>query len=765
MIGRVDYDRSRFALSVCTNQLPFLQGGITRRPGTRYLDEVKDSTKSTRLVPFKFSTVSAFVLEFGDLYIRFKKDRVPIYDLTLAITGITLANPGVVTYTGTDPVNGDHVDISGIVGTTQLNSRRFRVSNVDTGLNTFELQTVASVNVDTTAFTAWASGGTAKRVYTLTSIYAAADLFQLKFKQSADVLYIWHPDYPESRLSRVTDSSWTIAATVFLDGPYLTVNTTTTTLQPAAATGLNIVLTASAVTGINDGAGFLASDVGRLIRIKEGSVWGWCRIVLYTSTTVVNVDIIATLTDATTKSEWRMGLYSETTGYPACGSFFGDRLYRGGCPEVPERVDGSVVGDYDNMAPSGLDGTVTDSSAVSFRLNSDDVQTIRWMSGTARGLSIGTFEGEWLLSPSQLNEAITPTNITAKQATSWGSDDVQAVRVGQGIMFVEAGGRRVRDMSYSYYENQFDASDVTILAEHITKGNYDPLDPLAGASTSALSGLVELAWQKKKIPTLWAPRYDGVLTSMAFDRESKIFGWQRQILGGWSNAGQTTRAKVESCCVTPVSDGSYDELTVLVQRYINGRSVRTIEYLDNMWEQGNAQSDAYYLDCGVTYSGVSTSTVTGLHHLAGETVKVLVDGATHADVVVSATGSISLAVAGVKVHVGYGYNSDGRTLRFDVGSAIGSAQAKVQRMHRVSFRLYETLGLQVGPDFDTLTEMNFRTTDDLMDVAVPLFTGDKLDDSWGGDYTSEALICWRWSDPLPGTILAIIPELVTQDRL
>jgi len=769
MAGRVDFERYKSALKVCTNQVAYLQGGVTRRPPTYFCDEVKDSTKSTRLVKFKYSTVSSFVLEFGDQYIRFKKNRAPIYDLTLTITGISNASPGVVTYTGTDPSNGDHLDISGVLGMTIVNGLRVVVANVNTIGNTFEMTYVGGGNVDTTAFGTYSSAGTAKRVYTLTSTYLEADLFQLKFTQSADVLYIWHPDYPERKLSRVTDSSWTLTSTTFLDGPYMAENTTSTTLTPSAATGAGVTLTASAVTGINSDTGFQSTDVGRLIRLNQGGTWGYVRVTGWTSTTVVTVTVINTLTSTAAKTAWRMGLYSDTTGYPACGTFYGDRLYRGGCPAIPERFDGSKVGDYDNMAPSGVDGTVTDASAPSFRLNSNDVQTIRWMDGTSNGIAIGTFEGEWLATPSTNNETITPTNISAKQSTGWGSDDIQAVRAGSAILFVEASGRRVREMNYLYYENTLQSIDATVLADHITRGNYDPANPDAGTSTNALSGLVEIAYQKKKIPMLWAVRKDGVLLSQCYSKDDKVSGWQRHILGGYSNAGHTARAKVKSCCVVPSSDGAYDELWLVVQRYINGRSVQYIEFMKDIWEQGNAQEDGYYADCSLTYDGSLAQTVRGLHHLAGETSMAIVsDGRQISDettLVVGLNGAVTLRIEdrGTVIHIGFPYDSDGQTLRMETGSATGTAQGKKQRIHRVIFRLHDSLGLSVGPSFDDLTPLTFRTSADLLGNATPLFTGDKVV-PWEGGSSTEATICWRWSGALPGTILAVMPHMNTQDQ-
>jgi len=760
MYGRVDFDRYRSSLATCLNWIPLVQGPLTRRPGTYFCDEVKDSTKATRLVAFKYSTTQAYVLEFGDLYIRFKKNGGPITLTGQTITGITQANPAVVTYSGSDTyANGDQVDISGVVGMVEVNNRRFTVANVNAGANTFELKTVAGTNVNSTSYTAYSSGGTVEEVYTLTSPYVEADLFELKFVQSADTLYIFHPDYAPRTLVRASDTSWTLAVITFLDGPYLPLNTTATTLTPSAfAPGTGVTLTASATTGINDDQGFLSTDVGRYIRIRQGSVWGYVLITGWTSTTVVTVTVINTLTSTAAKTDWRMGVYSDTTGYPSCGTFFGDRLCMGGVPDFPARIDLSKVGDYENMASSDTTGTVADDNAASFTLNSDDVQNIRWMRGTANGIAIGTFEGEWLVSPSALGEAITPTNINAKQSTANGSTLAAPMRVGNSVLHVAAGGRELYELVYSYENNAFDAFDMTVLAEHVGKGDPD-----------ASSGIKELAYQRKRTKVVWAVRNDGMLLGFSYSRADKVSGWHRHELGGYSDSGQTVAAKAESVAVIPSSDGLRDEVWLVVQRYVNGRAVRHVEYMTRLWERGDAQEDAFFVDGGLTYDGAATSTIRGLYHLAGETVSVLADGAAHPDVTISSLGVATLNYTASVVQIGYPYNSDGQALRPEAGAAQGTAQGKIMRSHRVFFRLHDTLGLAVGASFNTsgygkLTALNFRTSGHAMDAAVPLFSGDKGDFSWEGSYTTENYVCWRVSQPFPATILAIMPDLDTQER-
>lgn len=762
MLGRVDFERTKSAVTVCKNGIPYVQGPWTRRPGFYMCDEVKDSTRPTRTVRFKFATGQSYAIEFGHFYVRFKKSRAPVYDLTSPITNITNGAPAILTYTGADPANGDDMDISGLLGPLAvLNGLRVRVTNVNAGSNTFEMYRLDGTPLNTSSLSAYTSGGNAKRVYTVVTPYNSADIFQLKFSRSVDKIYVFHVNYPEASLNRFADANWTHTPLVFLDGPYLPMNTTLTTLTPSAfAPGAGVTLTASSAVGINDGLGFQnPGDIGRYIRIQQGTTWGYCLITGFTSNVIVTVTIINSLVSVAAKANWRMGLLSAYTGYSACGTFFDDRFVVGGCPYRPSRFDMTKTGDYLNFAETATDGTVTDASAVSRSLNSEDVQSIRWMKGTSNGIAVGTLEGEWLITPSALNEAVTPTNVNAKQSTGYGSANMEPVQVGAAVIFVQVFSRRLREMSYQYYENNLQSPDITLVAEHITKG-----------PSAATSGFVELAYQKERIPVIWGPRVDGVLLGVTFSREEKTIGWHRHNVGGFSNAAKTLGALVKSCCAIPADDGSYEELWIVSQRYIGGRVVQFNEFLTNIWERGNDQVDAFYVDAGLSYRGVPTLTLTGLHHLAGETVQVLVNGATHPDVVVSEFGVVTLNSAALllptlTVHVGYTYQSDGQTLRPEAGAADGTSQGKTQRSHAVTFRLLDTLGLKVGPSFEKLKQLTFRQASDPTGAAVPLFTGDFGSEkySWNGDYTKENVICWRVEQPVPATILAVMPRLSTED--
>ena len=761
LYGQVEFDNYKSALKVCRNWLPLIQGPVTRRPATYFCDEVKDSSKAVRLVRFKYSTLQAYMLEFGHQYIRFKRNNLPVTLAAQNITAATKANPCVITYDGSDTyANGDHVDIDGVVGMTELNGRRFRITNLNSGANTFELQTLYSTNIDSTNYGTYTSGGTIAEVYEIVSPYDEDQLFELKFVQSADVLYITHPDHTPRKLSRTGHTSWTLTSmnnALLLDGPYLSVNATATTLTPSAATGTGVTLTASAATGINGGTGFATTDVGRLIRIKEGSTWGYVIITAWTSTTVVTVDVINTLTNTNAKKFWRMGLYSNTTGYPACVGFYEDRLAFAGCPATPARVDLSRTGDYENFAQTDTDGVVTDSHALSYTLNSDEVQNVQWIKGDEKALVLGTVDGEWPMRPSTSSEAMTPTNISAKQSTARGSANIQGIRAGDAILFVQTAKRQLRELAYIFEADKFKTPDLTVLSEHITKG-----------ATAETTGVKVLDYQKQPQSIVWAARNDGVLLSFTYERDQKVLAWARHDIGGFADSTLSTPAAVESVACMPSADGTRDEVWVSVKRFINGRTVRYVEYMTKVWEKGDTQEDAIYGDCALTYEGLAATTITGLWHLIGETVGVLVDGAAHPDCVVSTGGTITLTSSATKVQVGYRYQSDGQMLRQDVGAADGTAQGKYQRTHRVNVRVHDTLGMKFGAGFHTsgpgkLTEKTVRTSAVPGDTMVPLESGD-IEISWEGTYTKDNYVTWRNDSMFPGTILAVMPQLHTQDR-
>ena len=216
--GRVNLEKYREGLADLTNMVVHPHGGVARRPGTEFLGEVKSSANYTRLIPFQFKTSDTYILEFGNEYMRVYRNGLQVLtDAPKTITAITKANPGVITSNSHGFANGDEIYIIGVGGMTQLNGRNFRVANVTT--NTFTLTDLFGNAIDTTNFTTFTSGGTADKIYEITTPYTTANLPALNFAQSADVMYLVHPTYDIRTLSRTDHNAWTLATATITGSP------------------------------------------------------------------------------------------------------------------------------------------------------------------------------------------------------------------------------------------------------------------------------------------------------------------------------------------------------------------------------------------------------------------------------------------------------------------------------------------------------------------------------------------------------------------
>ena len=209
--GRTNLEKYSQGLSDLTNMVVMPHGGVTRRPGTEYLGEVKSSAVKTRLIPFQFKTSDTYILEFGNQIMRvFRNDLQVLTSSAKTITAITKANPGVLTSNSHGFSNGDEIFIDSVGGMTELNGRNYRVANSTT--NTFTLVDLFGSAINTTSFTTFTSGGTATEIFEVATPYTEAQLFDVRFAQSADTMFIVHPSHPVKTLTRTDHNAWTFAS-------------------------------------------------------------------------------------------------------------------------------------------------------------------------------------------------------------------------------------------------------------------------------------------------------------------------------------------------------------------------------------------------------------------------------------------------------------------------------------------------------------------------------------------------------------------------
>jgi len=771
LLGRSDIEKYKNAVKTLTNFKTFAHGGATKRAGSKFSARVKDSTKFARLIEFIFSTEQAYALEFGDLSIRAHTNNAQLAEgghlvdptftnglgqwirnlsgtgtATWQSAGNVLLNSGTaighlgaiqyvvslarvvqrLSYSLNFPGSTQTVTImvgtapgsANLVNQTRNANGSYTNDFTPTTSRTFiEIQiafdaatrTVEVDNVDVQMVS--------QTVWEIASPYLATQLAALKKAQSADTSYVVHPNVKPHKIRRFGATQWDIGPVVFLDGPYLDENLTVTTITPSVTTGA-ITLTASDDV-------FKLGHVGAHWRIRHSATIGYVEITQFIDSKTVLATVKKTLGATTATATWSEGAWSGVRGYPAAIAFYEERLFFARTTFQPAHLWGSVTGDFENMTPG-----VNADDAVVYEIREDEVNDIRWLRAS-KFLFAGTTDGEHRIG--QMDASITPTNIKANPQHGHGSADLQPVKVGSVLIFLQRAGRKLRELigtELPYDAESEEAADLTIFSEHITKPS-----------------VTDLAYQQEPDSIVWSIRSDGKWLGMTYERRQKVVGWHRH----------DTDGLIESQCVIPVADG--DQHWILGKRTIGGVDFRSVEVMQREHGDGDAQADDFYVDCGVKQTGAATI-ITGLSHLEGKTVSILADGAVHPQRVVSG-GQVTLDYSATTRIAGLPYTATLVTLPPAAQIAIGSAHARLKRWAEVFVRLYNTMGLKVGVGAQQ-QDVPFRSTEDLMDTPVPLFSGIAQVPQLG--YSKDAPITFTHDLPTPCTILAITGTLDVADE-
>lgn len=705
--ARVDQEVYATGCSVMENFIPAIEGPAVKRGGTRYVASTKNAAERAWFVRFELDAQNAYMLEFGNLYIRIFWNR--------AVLGAPLE---VVTpYTSADLVN--------------------------------------------------AAGG-----------------FAIDYVQSGDILYLACAGHAPRKLSRTAHTTWTLSTYSPRGGPFQDVNISATTVYASAATG-TVTLTASAAIFTADlvgtlfyveqktvidikqwepgktiGIGDLRRSGGRNYQAvnagttgtstpthTEGSVYdgdtgiqwtfldagyGWVTITAVGGATAT-ATVLSRLPDgcvssgnATTK--WAYGAWSSAEGWPDVVTFYLDRLVwmRGANWWM------TVAGDYEVMEARDFGRQLTDSAAFGV-IPSRRGNRILWAETLEVGLCVGTGADEWLIAPASKNEPFGPANASVNPLGVVGSRAISPLRLFDSVIFTQRSGKKLRDMRYVIGDGAVRA-DLNALAAHILKAQ-----------------VTWTAYTDEPFSAIWAGCADGTLAVAAYYPEQSVLGWSRVPMDGFVEHGQAL----------PAPDGGSSDLWLIVRRTINGATVRHIEYMTLPLAEDGLKEDSFYVDCGITYDGAATATISGLDHLEGKTVALLADGATHPERAVSG-GQITMQRAASKVQIGLPFTARLATLDIEAGSSNGTAQGKQKRITKMAVRLDRTLGGKVGPTSTKLETLQFRDAAVPMGQSPDLFTGDKHT-AWPGGTERFARVWFVHDEPLPATVLGVFPTINTED--
>jgi hypothetical protein len=790
-------------------------GGVTNRPGTGFVAEVNDSSKAVNLIPFVFNPSQTYVLEFGDIYMRVHQDGALLTETAKNIVSITNADPCVIEVTGHGYTTGDEIAAASIGGMTELNGRNFKI--VTAGANFFELKYMDGTDVDSTLFGVYTSGGTTSKVYEIVTPYLEADLAELQYVQSADVVTIVHPNYAPRDLSRTGHIIWSLDVIVF--GASLDAPANLTSDAPGA--GHNYKVTAvSSETSEESLPSVLEEATTRTstltwdavagadyyeVYYEVNGVYGW----IGTAATETFTDVTYAEDLGNSPPEDRQP-FTGAGNYPSAVTFYQQRLLFANSDNFPERVWTSKTGLRKNFMVSI---PLQDDDAITFTIVGKQVNEVQHL------LDIGSLVA--LTTSSVYNPkgdaggTLTPTEVNPVRQTGAGSASQIPIEVGDSALYVQARGSVIRDVLFTFEREGYSGNEVTIFANHL----FDKYT------------IVDWAYQEIPHSIIWVVRSDGALLGLTYVREHQVIGWHRH----------DTDGLVENVCVVP--EGTEDALYLTIKRTVDGKTVRYIERMAT--RQIVDIEDSIFMDSTLSYDGTHTGattmtlsggvgwtydedltltasasffassdvgdaifltgsdgtlirctikaytsptvvtvnphktvpasmqavaisswgkavdTISGLWHLEGKQISVFADGFVVAnpnndayDVLTVADGSVTLDKPYLVIHAGLPITADIQTLNIDF-PGVSSVSDKKKNISKVTSLVEDTRGLWVGPDFDSLKEFKLRS-DEGYDDPVDLAT-DAIDLNINAEWKSSGSIVMRQIDPVPATILTVVP--------
>jgi len=530
--------------------------------------------------------------------------------------------------------------------------------------------------------------------------WTAAQLPQIAWTQSADTLFVCHPDVAPQRVTRTSDVAWTVHQFGFHgDGPrtyqpYRRYAAETRDLAASATTG-TVTLTA------NDSV-FEAGHVGVRFRLKG------VEVAISAVSSGVEATGVAqeTLFGTGSTREWDEAAFSPVRGWPATVAFHQDRLVFGGARSLPDRIWMSKSADWTNFDL----GEGLDDDGVEFALLSDQVNAVRAVH-SGRHLQVFTSGAEWMVS----GEPLTPKTVQARRQTRIGSRvdrHLPPRSVDGATLFAPRDGKGLREFLYTDLEQAYVSADLALGARHLFDQPMDHDFDEAGRQLHVVMA-------------------DGSIAALTLYRAEEVAAW--------------TRLSTDGAFRSVASVG--ERVYVLVER----AGQWSVELFDAALGTDAALAGT---------EEAPTAEWAGLGHLEGRAVTVLADGAQRPSAVVSG-GEILLDAPASAVEAGLPFAHEIEPLPpFHEGPLpVGPI-----RLVKATFRVVETRALRVDLGrgwrelpFRTLGE-------ELLDRPTAPFTGDKSlrGLGWRRDM-ARPLWRIAQDAPFPFTLLSVTTETKVND--
>lgn len=484
---------------------------------------------------------------------------------------------------------------------------------------------------------------------TITSMaWTTAMIGSLVVSQSGDTMYVTHPTMATQKITRTSSTNFAVSAYDFdvSNGlkyqPYYKFAASSITITPSGTSG-SVTLTASADA-------FTSAYNGLYIRLVDSaSVVRHALVTGYTSATVVTATLSGAIANTNAITDWSEPVFSSVRGYARTVTLHDQRLIFGGSRDLPNFLFFSKVGEFTNFDV----GTGADADSIQIQIAENQVSEIKALQ-SFRFLTIFTSEQE-LFVPTSENKPLSPSTITVKRQTSYGSGDVQPKEFDGAIVYLTKSKGAIREFIFSDISQAYNSDSITLLSEHL------------------IGTPVEIEAQRESADQMEGYLYlinsDGHMPVFMSIRKEKIQGWVRyETNGSFKNIVNVNR-----------------KIYTVVERTINSSTVTSLELMDN----------SYHLDMASQQTASATATWT-VSHLPNTSVQVKSGNYSLGTFTTNGSGQVTLNDSVTSVEIGLAYSPLVTTLPPETQLEDGVTVGQRRRVVRAVLDLVTSLNVKAG---------------------------------------------------------------------
>lgn len=475
------------------------------------------------------------------------------------------------------------------------------------------------------------------------------------------------------------------------------------------------------------------------ISYDGGGGSGVCRVVGYTSPTVVDIEILTPFHGTEPTENWRECEWSDTQIWPSAVTFAEGRLWWSG----QDRLWGSVSDGFEDFD----DETEGDSGPISRSIATGGVNDTQWLIALQR-LLVGTEGAVSTVKSSSFDEPLTPSNLSIKDSSSTGASSVDPARVDSRGLFIDRSGKALFELSFDGTNSDYNATQMSKLATDLFT-----------------SGVKALAVQRRPDTRIWLIMNDGSCACVVYEPLEQVLAF----------IPIETDGTFESVAVLPADD--QDRVYFVVNRTINGSTVR---YIEKMALDTEVKPSTLCKVMDAFKSGVNSPASTTINvgtQLIGETVVVWADGApltTTANgytepntYVVDGSGNITVGSAVTNWVAGLPYTARYKSAKLAYGAAEGTAMLQMKKVDQVGIILTDFVraGVRYGSRFDDATRPMFPMPIQKNFSTAPAIVLSDVNDEepfcFPGEWDSDSRVCIECASPNTMTLISMVLMVTT----